>query len=424
MFNQIKQKQQGLLWVIIASLSLALIGVCSVLVQSKTLTRAEPKAPKKSLTTGASRVNPQEVWVHDVGARMEINLKRLDVLEQSVKQLIQLSTRAISKDTAIPSTPAGEVKQDITNVMEGPPNLEPTDHSVSPPSPNQAHLGIKKPLSKPFFKSTTLKKITLSLRQNPQASALKSTDNTIPSGAFAEAVLIGGVDASTAIQASSDPRPILLRLTHPGTLPRRFQSDLEGCHVLAASYGDISSERVFMRLEKLSCVERKTGEVMDMAVQGYVAGEDGRAGIRGVVVDKAGASMRNAMVGGFFSSLGKFLGQNRSPLLFSPTAGFTQQNPMMGMDLLKQSAGTGIGGALDKYADFYIKRAEQMQPVIQVAAGRKVDIVFSQGFDFSDSTLRKVLSKAHDQTRFQQVQALEETKPVQSWLPTPEGEQQ
>ena len=152
MFNQIKQKQQGLLWVIIAGLSLALIGVCSVLVQSKTLTRSEPKAPKKSLTTGASRVNPQEVWVHDVGARMEINLKRLDVLEESVKQLIQLSTRAISKDRSIPSTPAGEVKQDIANVMEGPPNPEPTDNPQAPvSSPNQAPKGIQKPLSKRIF---------------------------------------------------------------------------------------------------------------------------------------------------------------------------------------------------------------------------------------------------------------------------------
>ena len=37
------------------------------------------------------------------------------------------------------------------------------------------------------------------------------------------------------------------------------------------------------------------------AIQGYVAGEDGRAGIRGVLVDRAGPVMRNAMIGGFFS---------------------------------------------------------------------------------------------------------------------------
>ena len=156
----------------------------------------------------------------------------------------------------------------------------------------------------------------------------------------------------------------------------------------------------------MTCVERKTGEVLEMSIQGYVAGEDGRAGIRGIVVDKAGAHMRNAMVGGFFSSIGKFLGQNRSPLLFSPQTGVAQQNALNVQDILKQSAGQGVGGALDKYSDFFIKRAEQMQPVIQVAAGRKVDIVFSQGFDFSDSQLRKALSQQRDKSRLQQIQNL------------------
>ena len=74
--------------------------------------------------------------------------------------------------------------------------------------------------------------------------------------------MVGGVDASTSIQASNDPRPVLLRVTDHGTLPRKFKSDLCGCHVLAACYGDISSERVYMRLEKLTCTERKTGEVV------------------------------------------------------------------------------------------------------------------------------------------------------------------
>ena len=191
--------------------------------------------------------------------------------------------------------------------------------------------------------------------------------------------------------------------------------------MLAASYGDISSERVFMRLEKLGCVERRTGEVIEVNIQGYVAGEDGRAGVRGVVVDRAGESMRNAMVGGFFSSIGKFLGQARTPVLFSPATGLAQNNHLNTNDLFKQSAANGMGGALDKYADFYIKRAEQMQPVIQVAAGRKVDLVFTQGLDYADSRVRQTLSKTRDQKRYQEVQNIADTKTVDEWLPKNEG---
>ena len=59
--------------------------------------------------------------------------------------------------------------------------------------------------------------------------------------------------------AASDPRPMLLRLIDPGTLPRRFQSDLKDCHCTASAYGDLSSERVYARLEKLTCIERTSG---------------------------------------------------------------------------------------------------------------------------------------------------------------------
>ena len=96
---------------------------------------------------------------------------------------------------------------------------------------------------------------------------------------------------------------------------------------------------------------------------GYVAGEDGRAGLRGIVVDRAGESMRNAAIGGFLSGMGNFLSQSHSPVTFSPANGLAQTNPMTNPDMLKFSAAKGASGALDKYADFYIKRAEQMQPV-------------------------------------------------------------
>ncbi len=174
------------------------------------------------------------------------------------------------------------------------------------------------------------------MHQGRNSKLLKTTDNTIPAGAFAKVVLLGGVDASTSIQASSDPRPVLLRLISPGTLPRKFRSDLEDCHALAACYGDLSSERVFMRLEKLTCVERKTGEVLEMNVQGYVAGEDGRAGLRGRLVDRSTESLRNAMLGGFFSSVGNFLGQSRQPVVFSPTAGLAQTNPLSAQEMLNR----------------------------------------------------------------------------------------
>ena len=412
MLNKISKRQHLLLWGIIIVLSVSLFLLIWLWLRSPKSTPNNIPTNKKHLTTGVSRVNPQELWVHEVTTKAELTQKRLDAIEQILEQLLKINT--VNK-TTLPQEvdvqqQASELQQDLANIFT---NKQAVNEVpvVAEPSSNQQ--------PKQQF-TYSLKKITLDLNQQLD-KLLKTTDNTIPAGMFAQAILLGGVDASTAVQAASDPRPILLRLTAPGTLPRQFHGDLKGCHILAACYGDLASERVYMRLEKLACVERKTGEIMETNIQGYVAGEDGRAGIRGAVVDKAGPTMRNAMIGGFFSSIGKFLGQARTPIAF--TSGMAHSAPLTTPEVFKQSAASGLGGALDKYADFYIKRAEQMQPVLQVAAGRQVDIVFTQGINWGDSQLRQVLSKTNDQGRYQQLQQVKSAE-MPAWLPNNPGETQ
>ena len=398
-----KHQQQLLLGLVVVISFLMMLGLYHLLLPSKPSAAVKKKA--MTFTTGAKRSNPQEVWVHAITEQMKLNQKQLEILQKNMDTVLKHDLKAIQTPAPIVGCPASPI-QDLKQSLQEKQN--PDSSSKTPASDV-----IKPPVSLKTELPKGLQKISLNLSPKSSKGPLKTTDNTVPAGSFAEALLLGGVDASTAIQASSDPRPLLLRLTHPGTLPRQFHSDLEGCHLLAASFGELSSERVFMRLEKLSCVERKTGETLTIPVQGYVAGEDGRAGLRGVVVDRTGPNMRNAMIGGFFSSMGKFLGQNRSPFLFSPQQGFVQHHELSGMDLLKQSTGQGLSGALEKYADFYIKRAEQMQPVIQVEAGRIVDVVFTNSFDFSDSAMRQFLSKTHDQGRLQQIQQLSANTPEQ-----------
>lgn len=45
----------------------------------------------------------------------------------------------------------------------------------------------------------------------------------------------------------------------------------------------------------------------------------------------------------------------------------------------------GTGNALEKLADFAIKRAESMSPVIVVASGRVIDVVFRKGFNLREN---------------------------------------
>ncbi len=409
MLSKIKVKQIQLLWGSVVILG-AIILFMVTLLMSHGASEVKKDA-KKSIATGTSRVNSQEVWVHKFTAEADLTHKRLEAIEGTLEQLLKTAVKQPTGQFKSDSlSDVGSLRQDLSNSIQN--TTSNTNLLPYPPTVEECHTCQKpKESEKAHYRSNALQKININLFQSRDSKLLKTTDNTIPAGAFAKAILLGGVDASTSIQSSSDPRPVLLRLISPGTLPRKFQSDLKDCHALAACYGDLSSERVFMRLEKLTCVERKTGEVLEMNVQGYVAGEDGRAGLRGRLVDRSTESVRNAMVGGFLSSIGHFLGQSKQATIFSPATGLAQMNPLTAQEVLKQSTANGAGGALDKYAEFYIKRAEQLQPVIQVAAGRRADIVFTQGSEFTDSLMRQAVSKTNDQRRFQQVQTIGDGQP-------------
>jgi len=46
---------------------------------------------------------------------------------------------------------------------------------------------------------------------------------------------------------------------------------------------------------------------------------------------------------------------------------------------LQAGLGTGVGKALDRLAQYYITLAEKVFPVIEIDAGRTVDVVLTQG---------------------------------------------
>lgn len=225
-----------------------------------------------------------------------------------------------------------------------------------------------------------IQKVSLGLTENLKHKFPKTVDTTIPAGAFAKTVLLSGLDASSSMSASSDPRPMLLRLIDPGTLPRRFQSDLKDCHCTASAYGDLSSERVYARLEKLTCIERATGEIIETQVAGYIAGSDGKAGIRGVIASKDGQFLGRSLVGGIFAGLSNVANLQNRQVQVNPFAqGGKQPSPPTIGDVFTGGMASGASTALDRLSQYYIDRAEQLQPVIQIAAGQMVDIVFTEG---------------------------------------------
>lgn len=260
------------------------------------------------------------------------------------------------------------------------------------------------PFTSPNLEEAPVMGVRKLVLEKPSGKLTQSIDTHVPAGTFARAIILGGVDASTSVQSSSDPRPVLLRVIDKGTLPRKFHSDLADVHILASAYGDLSSERVMMRLEKLTIVESLTGEITEVSLKGYVAGEDGKAGVRGVVVDRATPQIRNAFLGGLVGGLGSFFSKSLSSggTSISPF-GVTTQPKYSTSEMLKAGAGSGLSSAFSKLSEFYIKRAEQMQPVIQVSAGRVIDIVITSGVDLNKSNVRHAKAEYNDKERYKSI---------------------
>ena len=207
----------------------------------------------------------------------------------------------------------------------------------------------------------------------------RARDSYIPSGTFFRSVLLGGVDAPTGGDAkNASPHPVLMRVTDFAQLPNRFKYNFRECFVTGQAYGDISAERAYIRLQNLSCVGTD-GRAIDMPIKGYVAGEDGKTGVRGTLVTKQGQVLANALFSGLASGLGQGIAQSFS-VTNTTALGTTTSNPG-GADALKAGVAQGVGTAADRLAQYYIKLADKVFPVIEVNAGRTVDIVLTQGIE-------------------------------------------
>ncbi|MBI3156890.1 MAG: TraB/VirB10 family protein, partial [Burkholderiales bacterium] len=192
---------------------------------------------------------------------------------------------------------------------------------------------------------------------------------------FTRGTLLGGLDAPTGGQSQSNPHPVLIRLSDNSVLPNRFRAEYRECFVIAAGYGDISSERAYLRTESLSCV-RADGATLEVKIQGSVYGEDGKVGMRGRLVTKQGQMLANALLAGVVSGIGQGLATSSTE--YSTSALGTVASAS-GAEAYRAGLGSGVGKALDRLAQYYIKLAENTFPVIEVDAGREVDVVITKG---------------------------------------------
>jgi len=208
----------------------------------------------------------------------------------------------------------------------------------------------------------------------------------LPAGSIISGTLITGLDAPTHESARREPFPALLRIQKEAILPNRFRADIKECFLIAAGYGDLSSERAYLRGETISCV-RDDGGVIETRLDSYAVGEDGKAGIRGRLVSKQGQLVAKSMTAGFLQGLAGAFDVNPIPTIQTGNASDTQlYQQVMSQEALQGAVINGTGKALDRVAKFYLDMAENMFPVIEVDAARKIEVIVTRGTSLSLTT--------------------------------------
>lgn len=201
----------------------------------------------------------------------------------------------------------------------------------------------------------------------------------LPKGAILTGVLITGVDAPTTSSAQDNPMPVLVRIKKEAILPNFVTlNEVRECFALMAGYGDLGSERAHFRGEGITCVKHD-GNVIEKTFGSYAVGEDGKAGIKGTLVTRNSTVLANTMMAGFASGLASAFNVTPVPVIATESSGTQQYQDVFSASAVQGGVARGASKSMDKLADYYLKLADAMHPVIEISAGRTVDMVITQG---------------------------------------------
>lgn len=208
----------------------------------------------------------------------------------------------------------------------------------------------------------------------------------IPANSYAQAKLISGVDAGVGMNAESNPRNALLRITgeivSAGFGGKYLKTNkLIGCQMSLKAIGDISSEKVYLDGVVMSCA-KDANTFIEIPVKAYVSSV-GKAGVRGEIVSREGDMVLKSFVAGIASGFGNGVTQFSQPQQ-SLLSGNIQTDQQKMKSIMNGGLGSGLSSGSNSLAEFFIKRAEQYQPVISVNEGVEVNIVFIEGFSLNE----------------------------------------
>ena len=210
---------------------------------------------------------------------------------------------------------------------------------------------------------------------NGGASKKKMRTIYLPPG-FMKARLLTGVDALASRDATSNPEPIIARVQAPAVLPNDVKANLAGCFVIGNATGSLAKERVEIQLVSLSCVDFEERSVVDQPLKGFFVDADGKKGLSGKVVTRAGATLARSFIAGTIAGISQSVESTFGNVSTSALGSVRTLDPG---DAIKSGVASGLSKSSDKITDFYLDLARQSGPVVEIGAAKDVVVVIQEG---------------------------------------------
>ena len=398
MFKNLTTKQKQRLTfaaVVLGVIGLLILG--SYLSEKKKEVKVQEKVKtQKKMSLLTDRVE-KDLWVAAEGQNIKALEKSNEELKFQVEKLMQeleeTKKELKKKEQTVKLPPVPPPKLSLPEK----PKPEMTEVSLSDDLPfkvedkskGKDRLTVER---KPEFSGSTIRVFKDESREKKEdkkqkEEKKKEETSWLPSGSFMKAVTLSGIDAPTYGGSQSEPYPVLLGVTDLTVLPNRFKMNLRDCFIVGAGYGNLADERAYIRTETLSCV-RNDGSVIDISLKGHVIGEDGKLGMRGRLVSKQGQKIAMAILTGTLSSFASAFRPQSATVLQLGTEDSGVFRYRFG-DVLEAGALGGVGNALNKIADYYLKMADKIYPIIEVDAGREVEVFVLKGQELKIETQKK-----------------------------------
>ncbi len=209
----------------------------------------------------------------------------------------------------------------------------------------------------------------------PGGAKKKNRTIYLPPG-FMKARLLTGIDALASRDATSNPEPLIARVQAPAVLPNDVKANLAGCFVIGNATGSLAKERVEVQLVSLSCVDFDERSVVDQPIKGFFVDTDGKKGLSGKVVTRAGAALARSFIAGTITGIAQTV---ESTVGEVSTSALGSVRTLDAGDAAKAGVAGGLTRSSEKLTDFYLDLARQAGPIVEVGAAKDVVVVIQEG---------------------------------------------